>query len=48
MQGEGSADDARIAFLAAADEADVSVREWQRNIPAGKSVGMRFGKGRRV
>lgn len=47
LEGEQEPDQARAAFIAAAAEADVSTREWQRNIPQGKSVGARFGKRRK-
>lgn len=47
LEGEQEPDMAKEAFLAAAVEADVSIRPWQRNIPEGKSVGARFGKRRR-
>ncbi|KAB1087875.1 DUF982 domain-containing protein [Neorhizobium galegae] len=49
LEGENETfEDARNAFLAAAEEADVSVRQWQRSIPQGKSVGNRFGKRHRA
>lgn len=49
LEGENeNPDAARNAFLAAAEEAEVSVREWQRSILQGKSVGSRFGKRRRA
>lgn len=48
LEGEGEPHEARDAFLAAAAEADISVREWQKNLPQGKSVGMRWAKGRRA
>lgn len=47
LEGEQEPDQAREAFLAAAAEANVSTREWQRNIPQGKPIGARFGKRRR-
>lgn len=48
LEGEGAPDDAREAFLSAAKEAAVTVREWQKNLPEGKSVGTRWGKRRRA
>ena len=47
LEGAGQPDEAREAFLNAAEEAAVSVRDWQKNLPEGRSVGMRWGKHRR-
>lgn len=46
INGEMEASEARAAFIAAAQEADVSIRSWQRSIPEGRSASMRFGSRR--
>ncbi|TKT46168.1 DUF982 domain-containing protein [Rhizobium sp. LC145] len=47
LEGKQDPDRAREAFLAAATEADISTRIWQRDVPEGKPVNTRFGKRRR-
>lgn len=46
LNGELDGEQARSAFIAAAMEADVSIRQGQRTIPQARSVGARFGKRR--
>lgn len=46
LNGEMEGEQARSAFIAAAHEADVSIRQWQKNIPQGRGVERRFGKRR--
>jgi hypothetical protein len=43
LNGDMEGEQARSAFIAAANEADVSIRHWQRNIPQGRSSAKRFG-----
>jgi hypothetical protein len=48
LEGKGSAEAARDAYLAAADEAGLNTRRAQRYIPEGRSAGQRWGKRRRA
>lgn len=38
LNDEMDSSEAKSAFIAAAQEADVSIRQWQRHIPEGRSV----------
>jgi hypothetical protein len=48
LGGKVDPDQAREAFIAAAAEGDVSVRQWQRNVPEGRRAGTRWDKRKRA